>query len=370
MRLCYVANPNLIHVHRWTRYFAERGHDVHLIGESPAQRPVPHIVRFYDLTSQVNIRKIRYLPWARAVRNIVHRLQPDVLHAHQVSGAGWLGAAAAYHPFLVTAWGSDLLVGAQRSWMQRQLARWVLRRADHVTCVSNGLADAALALGADPARLEVAPWGIDTAAFHPGPANDELRQQLGLGPGPVVLSIRALHPVYNPLDIARAIPRVLHRVPDAQFVIRTYSHDPHLLAKFRAMVHQHGASDAVHYVGELADDDAIAELYRLADVAISVPSSDGTPMSVLEAMACGVAPVLTDLPSLRDWVQDGREGLFVPVGDIEALSAAIVRLLTDATEQRRLQRQGIRLVQERAQSGVWMAHAEALYRALAGGGRS
>ena len=130
MRLCFISNPNSIHTQRWVHYFAGRGHEVHLIGDKPPAAAPPPGIHFYDLTSQTNARKLRYLLWSQQVRRLMQTIQPDVLHAHQVASAGWLGAAAGWHPFLVTSWGSDLLVGPRRSWVQRQLARWVLRQAD------------------------------------------------------------------------------------------------------------------------------------------------------------------------------------------------------------------------------------------------
>jgi glycosyltransferase involved in cell wall biosynthesis len=318
----------------------------------------------HDLTTQCNVHKLRFLVWTFIVRRIVHTVHPDLLHAHQVASAGWLGAASGFHPFIVTAWGSDLLLGPTHSWAHGQLARWVLKRADYVTCVSEVLSCAAQTLGANPDKLEVARWGIDASVFHQAPSSEALHSNLGLNPGPVVLSIRAVQPVYRPLDIARAIPRVLQQVPNAQFVIRTHIFDAGLLARFQALVAQSGFTDSVHYVGDLPDDRAIAKLYQLADVAVSVPSSDGTPQSVLEAMACGVAPVLSDVPSLHEWVQDEREGLYVPVGDIQAISAAIVRLLRDDTLRHDLQVNGLEVIRQRADSRVWMARAEAIYKQL------
>ena len=364
MRLCYIANPNSVHTRRWIRHFVERGDQVHLIGEHELHRRVPSGVTFYDLPAQFNARKLRYLAWGRAVRRIVREIQPDLLHAHQVASAGWLGAAAGYHPLVVTAWGSDLLIGPRRSWVHRQLARWVLRRADYVTCVSETLAKVARSLGADPDLLEVAPWGVNLDIFHPAPPNMALRQELDLGSGPVVLSLRAVRAIYNPLDMARAIAGVLEKVPGAKFLIRTYASDPDLLDRFRAIVQENRAAGSVHYVAEQSGDHAIADMNRLADVAVSVPSSDGTPLSVLEVLACGAAVVLSDVPSLHEWVQDGREALFVPVGDVQALSAAIVRLLTDDSLRRELSDRGARLVRQRGDSRVWMRHSEGIYRKL------
>lgn len=359
MRLCLIANPNSIHTQRWVRHFAGRGHDVHLIGEKTLTVALPGGIAFHDLTRRTNMRKLRYLAWGQAVRRLVREIQPDVLHAHQVASAGWLGAATGYHPFLVTSWGSDLLLGARRSLVQRQLARWVLGRADYVTCVSSQLLEAAQTLGLAAERVELTPWGVDSALFYPGAAR--------LDRPPVVLSIRGLKPIYNPLVIAQAIPAVLARRPDARFVIRTYSVDAGLLSEFQRIVATGNATHAVQYVGDLPDDHAIAELYRQAAVAISVPSSDGTPQSVLEAMACGAAPVVSDLPSLRDWIQPDVAGLFVPAGNSAALAEAIVRLLGDDALRRSVQAAAVRLVQERADSRLWMQRYEQIYQQLAAG---
>ena len=159
-------------------------------------------------------------------------------------------------------------------------------------------------------------------------------------------------------------PAVLAQAPNVRFVIRIHNADPSLLAGFRQVVEAAGAASAIEYVGELPDDHAIADLYRGADVVVSVPSSDGTPQSVLEAMACGAAPVVSDLPSLRAWVQHEGEALLTPVGDADALAEAISRLVADTELRQRIGQAALALVRQRADSAVWMAHNEAIYRRL------
>ncbi len=371
MRLCVVANPYSIHTHRWVRFFAGRGHDIHLVGVSPKPgtlppHTLPDEVTVYELSAQAGVPKYRYLAWALKTRQIVRRIAPHVVHAHQIAGDGWVGAATGFHPFVATAWGSDLLVGPRRSWIQRQLARWVLSRADHVTCVSESLAQTARALGVPPQRLEVAPWGVDTDIFHPQSDSPPLSADFGIPSDthPVVLSLRPIRALYNPLDVARAIPLVLQHVPDAHFVVRTYGSEPVLLTEFETLVQ--GCSTHVHYVGDLPDERSIAALYRLADVAISVPASDGTPSSVLEAMACGTVPVLSDVVSLHEWAAHEGEALFVPVGDADALVVSVVRLIRDADLRHRLRDAGLRLIRERADAHVLMLRAEEMYARLAG----
>lgn len=361
LRLCIISNPNSIHTLRWLRYFIDRNYDVHFIADRPIRQPLPDNVKVVDLANRFNLRKIRYPIWSLYVRRYLRDTLPDVLHAHQVASAGWLGASSGYHPFMLTAWGSDLLVGPQRSASHRLLARWVLRKADYVTCVSSSLAQAARALGADPDRLEVAPWGVDTDIFHPTSSKKAVRERLGLGSGPIVLSLRAINQIYNPLDIARTIPLVLERIPSVRFIIFTYNHDPSLLEEFKSIIKINQASYAVQYIDNLSDDNDIADINRAADVALSIPSSDGTPKSVLESLACGTPLVLSDIPPLHEWVQHEQEGLYVPIGDIKAIRDSIVRLLSDKILCNTLSKNGLQLIQKRADSKIWMRHAEEIY---------
>lgn len=363
MRLCFIANPNSIHAQRWVRYFAGRGHDVHLIGDKPPAAAPPPDIHFHDLTRQANTRKLRYLTWSRTVRRLVRTIQPDVLHAHQVASAGWLGAAAGYHPLVVTSWGSDLLVGPRRSLFQRWLAQIVLRRADYVTAVSEELARIAQQLGSPADRTEVAPWGVDPAVFYPLPQAERPTQ------APMVLSLRAIQALYNPLVVAAAIPQVLKAIPDVRFSVLTYNADPDLLAEFHRLVDDAQAAHAVEFVPPLANDQAVADLCRRADVALSVPSSDGTPKSVQEAMACGAVPVVSDLPALRPWLQHEAQGLVVPLGDSVALADAVIRLLTDDDLRRRLRAAGLKIIAERADARSCMQRYEQIYQHLAAGQR-
>jgi glycosyltransferase involved in cell wall biosynthesis len=176
--------------------------------------------------------------------------------------------------------------------------------------------------------------------------------------------LRAIKAIYNPLDIALAIPKVLDRIPDAQFLIFTHNSDPELLSRFRAILHEHRVTHAVQYIGNLADDCAIAGVLQAADVAVSVPSSDGTPQSVLEALACGLAVVLSDLPSLHEWVQHETEALFVPVGDAAAIAETIIRLLVDEPLREKLRANGPLTIRQRADRMELMKRYIEIYQEL------
>lgn len=364
MRLCLLANPNSVHVQRWATYFIEAGHEVHLIGEHTLSSRLPTGITFHDLTQLTNLRKLRYLRWALALRGLLDTIHPDVLHAHNVTSAGWLAAASGFHPLLVTSHGSDLMLLGQRSRLHTVLAKWVLHRADYVTCVSQVLEQKALQLGAPAKRLEVAHLGVDLSVFNPGKAEESWQSDGDIKNEPVILSLRVIRRLYNPLDIAATIPLVLERLPQARFVFPTYNSDPQTLKQMKDLITSQKTGHAVDFIPALDGDSAIADLLRACDVAVSVPNSDGTPASVLEAMACQKAVILSDIPALHEWATHEKECLYVPPGDWQTLGQTILRLLDNVQLRRSLGENACKMVQTRADRRKCMQRYEQIYQNL------
>ena len=363
MRLLFISNPNNIHTRRWVSWFARHGHEVCVIGDTRLVEPWPG-VELFDLPARFDASALRWPAWALWTRQIVHRWRPDVLHAHRVSSAGWLAAASGFHPLVITPWGTDLYQHPQRSRLARWLAGFVLRRADLATADSQDLRRQAIHFGAAAERSHVVQWGVDTAVFRPGDSA-EWRQRLALGAAPVILRPRAVHPIYNLDSIVAALPAVRASFPGAVLVLRDYNTDAATKAQLQSQIAALRLQDAVRWVGPLPRYEDSAGLYCLADVAVSVPTSDGTPVSVLEAMACGAPIVASDLPSLREWITPGDNGLLVLAGDAQALAQAIVELLADPLRRAAFSQRNLDLIRQRADHDVEMGKMEALYVGLA-----
>ena len=118
-------------------------------------------------------------------------------------------------------------------------------------------------------------------------------------------------PIYNTDLVLARFQKVLAAHPHAVLLQKHYQRDPEALAGYLKSAQALGVADRVRLIGDKPYTD-VPELYALADVVLSVPSSDATPMSVLEAMACGVIPIVSDLPSLRSGSGTGRTATWCP----------------------------------------------------------
>jgi L-malate glycosyltransferase len=374
MQLAYIADPLSIHTQRWLTFFARQGHAVHLIDlRAPGRVPAPPLpgVTIHEVHKGPKLplpraQGLLYYPVAAArTRRIVARLRPALLHAHYISEHAWVAALSGFRPLVLTAWGGDVLAeqGALDRRSQRLLTPFAIRAAALLT------ADAApLVAVLDRYRRPTTPvllirFGADHALFHPGVATAALRQALDLGAGPVVFSPRSFQPVYRIELIVRAWPLVIAQRPDARLLLKSYFADPAYAARLQQLVAELGIADSVRFAGA-TDYDALPAYYNLAAATVSVPASDGLPATVLEALACGSALVVTDLPWTHGVIVHEQNGLLVPPGDVVAITTALLRLLNDAELRQRLVANGLTFS---AAHGDWdgeMRKMEQGYRGL------
>jgi len=352
---------------RWVRYFSDRGHRVTLL--VPERKvvvaglpPATSVERFVPFSRQRE-RLFGALESRRSLSGLMRRLAPDVLHAHFVTENAWHAWISGFHPYVVTVWGSDVLAAGRRGRRARFYARVALRAADVVTGGSEHLVRAAAAAGARPERTRYIHLGVDTERFSPGPDPAGLRARLGLAGSRVLLSNRLIAPLYRQSVVVQALAQL---PSDVVAVMTSYRAQPDEMASIRELADRLGVAGRLRIVDEL-DDSEMPDLYRLADVVVSIPASDGGPATVAEALAAGRPVVATDLPSVREWLGELDPAAMVPVDDVAATVAAVQTVLGRGPGERdERAARGRAAVIERADWRANMERMESIYRELAG----
>jgi glycosyltransferase involved in cell wall biosynthesis len=369
LRLAYLGDVGSPHLHRWLNAFVARGHAVALLvaeGSDPPTDAMPGVepLAFRSLTA----RPSPVGAWAarRDLRRILDAWRPDVLHAHYARSPAWHAWLSGFRPYVVTAWGSDVLLAGRAGRIGRLATRLALRDAALVTAGTGRLAAAAVAMGARTDRLREAQFGIDTERFRPGPEAPELRAELGLGPARVVVSSRILAPLYRHDVVVEALAEL---PADVVVVSTSMRADAAERARLESLAAERRVDERWRILPAM-DAARMAELYRLADVVVSVPESDAMPQSVMEAMASGTPAVVSDLPDVHDWLGDLTPQLIVPVGDAPATAEALRAALALTPDARHALGERLRnRIVERADARRSMDRVEALYRQLAAGRR-
>lgn len=260
-----------------------------------------------------------------------------IVHGHWVVPGGAIAAHAGGRlPLVVSVHGSDVYL-AERSRFVGRVAHRTFEHARHITACSDDLRRRSIALGANPARTETVPYGVDSARFAPSPdARAQVRQALGIGDAPMVFSAGRLVSKKGFEFLVDAAARLAKATPALRVVIAGDGDLREALASRTA-----STAAPVTWLGAQTQSE-ISRLMAAADV-IAVPSIrddagnvDGLPNFALEAMASATPVVATTAGGLAQAIADDVTGRLIPERDADALARAIAALLADPGQRRRL----------------------------------
>jgi glycosyltransferase involved in cell wall biosynthesis len=347
MRIALCADGRSPHTQRWANAVADRGHEVALVWSRRefTSEDLPSFdpsISHYVHDPPARDRRPWMLPVAAVEpRRLARRLQPDLVHGLWLSGHGWTAHRFGIRPLVLTALGSDVLdltarlAGTPTDRLTSRYVAWRTRAAvaasDVVLADSTSLA-AALRELVPGTETRIARFGIDVVD-PPRSARSRWRRRLGIGDDDfVLLSSRLVRPNYNIDTIIRALPRIRRELPQAVLILKELPRfsDPEYRRVCLDLAAELGVRNAVRTIGELERSELL-ELHAAADVYVSVPSADGTAVSVLEAMAAGAAVVASDVPGIDPFIlRQNDTALLVSAHDPGSLAAAIVELGLDA----------------------------------------
>jgi len=404
MKLCFLADARSPIARNWISYFIERGHEVHVISSypcSPDSLPVASLQEvplafsgLVGLHNSVGIPPSSNKKWSlyhilslmrngasfdiamairrwiapveihcriAYVRKLMEEIGPDLVHAMRIPFEGILAALAVREiPLLISSWGNDFTLHAKHYPIISALTRRAMRRTDALHCDCFRDLHLASRCGFDDSKPSIVlpgAGGVRLSTFHPGPADITALRLAGISPSiPVVINPRGFRGYVRNDTFFRAIPLVLQKRADVVFLCSATQNNP--LAE--QWIRRLNIGHAVRLLPSVPHDQ-MADFFRLAQVTVSPSEHDGTPNTLLEAMACGCFPVAGDIESVREWIQDGVNGLLCDPASPESVAQAILRALNDPELRERARQYNVKLIAERAEYGKVMAQAEQFY---------
>jgi glycosyltransferase involved in cell wall biosynthesis len=293
---------------------------------------------------------------AQRLRGAIERARPEIVHAMRIPYEGMLAAeAGCAAPLLVSVWGNDFTLHAASTPLMRHHTDWTLKVADAL--LADCQRDIRLARewgfsAQKPVLVVPGSGGIRGDVFFP-PSNPAPVEN------PLVVNPRGFRSYVRNDTFFQAIPLVLRKRPDARFACPAMAGERQVLE----WVEKLGIGPAVDLLPPRPQTE-LAGLFRAAQVVVSPTTHDGTPNSLLEAMACGCFPVAGDLESIREWITPDKNGLLVDAGNPQALAEAILRGLNEPALRKQAAHINAALIAERAEYTRGMARAAGFYEQL------
>ena len=349
MKVLYFSRDYTPHDHRFLSALAQTPHTIYYLrlerqSRQLEDRPLPPQVE--QVVWQGGRQPVGWRDYPRLLadlRRVIRRLQPDVIHAGPIQSAAFLAALSGFHPLVSMSWGSDLLLDADRSAWMRWVTRFTLRRTTVLAADCRTVLEKAAQFGFPPQRVVLFPWGVELARFQPGRA-DAFRARRGWQDAFVVLSLRTWEPLYGVDVVARGFARAARQNPRLRLLLLGGGSQAGLI---RSILEQEGVQEQVFFGGQVNGDD-LPQYYQAADLYVSASHSDGSSVSLMEALASGLPVLVSDIPSNREWITPGREGWLFADGDDRALSEGILRAAGQPEGLKEMRLAARRLAEERA----------------------
>jgi glycosyltransferase involved in cell wall biosynthesis len=392
MRILFVADGRSPIVNNWIAHFIESGDEVHLastfqsdpVFELASYKFVPvafsqvkksksrrsnHIdpQGFLWSSSLVNLRTAarRFLSpltlssAAGKLKDLITEVEPDLVHAMRIPFEGMLAAKALEDkhdlPLIISVWGNDFTLHAGANPWMRSYSRQAMARVDglHTDCHRD--LNLAYKWGfSEPRPAIVIPGngGIQVDLFYPPEDTTTL-------PIETVINPRGIRSYIRNDTFFKAIPQVLAHRPGTRFVCPGMAGE----AMAHKWIKELDITDSVDLLPKVSRSE-MAVLFREAAVAVSPSIHDGTPNTLLEAMACGCFPVAGDLESVREWIEPGVNGYLVDPSDQSALAEAVISALEQPDLRHKARAHNQLLITERAEYQASMKKALDFYRTL------
>ena len=298
-----ITNQYSVHVLRWLQLYEKAGITVRVESPERKQEGAPKGVTIEHLAPGW-IPGPSFLRYRRAGKAARQRSrQPgEILHAHCTSGSGYT-ALLSRHPYIVTTYGSEVFGARERGRLYYWMIKRVLRGASLVTATTPKMASTLIEeFGVPEDRIRMFSLGYDSSVFTM--VDDKERRQLRRErdlPSTErvwVINRRSLS-LYRTIEVVSGFLQFCQDHADGHLVVLCGDDDPAYSKKLRDVIAASHHKSRVHMVGEFLPAEDVAQWLRTADFAISVPKTDQLSTSILEAMACGSIPVLSDLEAYQ-----------------------------------------------------------------------
>lgn len=327
-KLCILANAASPHTQKWAIELSRRGWAVELISFLPFEIPnVPvHVV------PKAIGGKIDFILRIRWVENKVRDLHPDLVHAHYATSFGFLGALSGEHPFILSAWGSDIFSFPRKSLFHRYLLQWILGKADFLCSTSHVMVEEIQIYLEKKTDIEVIPFGVDVELFSP-PKKAE-----PVSPRKTIFGVaKYLQPIYGLDLLLKAFAHLEEKEP-GRALLRIAGAGPELW-KLQALAGKLKITDKVEWIGAIPNSE-VAEFYRNLDVVVVPSREESFGVTAVEGSACGRPIIASRVGGLPEVVIDQVTGLMVEPENVDALAQAMEYLIEQPEERLRMGRAG------------------------------
>ena len=360
MKICFLADGGSIHTVRWVNAMAEKGHDIHLVtmcaklkhqidkNVAIYQLPVTHFVGYY-----LN---------AGRVKKVVRKIKPDLVHTHYASGYGTLSRLLNFSPTLLSVWGSDVFEFPYQSKIKRRILEKNLRAASQIASTSVVMKKQTEKFVNPKIPIVVTPFGVDMQKFN-GRKKDQNHDTINIG------MVKTLEEKYGPRYLIEGTALLIERLrrdgpPSLLGQLRLIIvGEGSQLEELKQLAKDRGISQITTFTGAI-DHDVVPEILSKIDIYCAPSLTESFGVAVVEASACEIPVIVSDVGGLPEVVVDGETGYIVQAQNSQQIACRLYDLVIDEAKRRQFGQNGRKFVQLHFSWKDNVALMESVYRRI------
>jgi len=365
--ICYVSHYLIEHDELFLKSLCNAGYYTHLVAFTEKDLPenIASItglnIHFKKIPDYLNSRKYSYPFLVRSLNKIIAKIKPDILHSGWTPKDGLMATLTGFHPHLSMPWGSEVMVHPYENFLYKKINNFVFNQSDHITCDSEHVKKLIIKDYKIPKeKITVFPWGIDLRVFKPNPNDLSPRRKLQWQDNIVLIMTRKFEKFYRIEEFLDVFIDCLNLNDKLRlFLLGTGSLEKSIKSKIKK-----NNLDKYIYCPGWVNRDEMNEYLNSADIYVSNSYTDGSSVSLLEAMACGLTPVVTRIESIEEWVEDDQNGYLVDINKPNDMINRIIDLSNSQEKMDQLSRNNNFIVKTKLDWKINFKKLEKIYRNL------
>ncbi|MBI5965125.1 MAG: glycosyltransferase [Chloroflexi bacterium] len=354
MKILYFSLGYCTHDYRFLKSISDGGHEVFFVQlegnrRTVEDRPVPENV--HQVIWKGGREPFRWSSLAKLTfdfRRLTKEIKPDLIHAGPIQTCAFIAVLSGFLPILTMSWGFDLMDDVHKNKWWEWVTRYTLKRSTFFTSDANITRDKAVTYGMNPEKTIVFPWGVDLKHFSPSTDHWSLNTDHF-----TLFCNRSWESRYGLDVLARAFVKVAQQNENVDLILLNGGSQS---AQLRQILQGGGVLDRVTFGGQISQTD-LPNWYHMADVYISPSHVDGSSVSLMEALACGLPCLVSDIPANKEWVVENENGWLFRDGDANHLAEKILAAISKRENLPGIGRASRRSAEMRAD---WKKNAEVL----------
>lgn len=356
MKICYLSDANSSHTKKWCNYFLNKGYEVSVIslnyGSIDGVKVYSFDLNVNKLKNKGAINKIHYLYFVNKIKKIVKEINPDILHAHYASSYGLLGSLVNFSPYIISVWGADVYDFPKDNIINELVIKYNLRKADYIFSTSECMAkETRKYVDKD---IFVTPFGVDINKFKKIKNTNKDNFIIG--------TVKTLEDKYG----------IDYLIKGFALFKKKYEYDKmelHIAGKgskleaYKNLCSNLNIKNDVKFLGFL-NEEKVVETLNSFDIAVfpSILDSESFGVAAVEAQACGVPVIISDIPGLCEATVPNKTSIVVHRKKPEEICDALESLYLSKEKRSLLGNNGMEFVKEKYDLNKNFGYVEDLYK--------